>query len=399
MTPSLSRRRLLSGLGAVGIGGLVAADAMATSVSAANATQVVPFNAEHQAGITTPQQDRLTFAAFDVITKDRDELVRVLKTWTAAAEAMTKGHLVPGGAADLQAPPADTGEADGLKPGNLTVTIGFGTSLFDDRFGLAAKRPKALTPLPKLVPEDLDPAYTNGDLCIQACADDPQVTFHAVRNLARLGAGTVVLRWMQLGFGRTASTSSAQATPRNLMGFKDGTRNLRSEQTDLIDQNVWVGQETDQEWLRGGSYLVARRIRMYIETWDRDYLGDQQKVFGRYKTSGAPLGGAEEFDTPNLGSTDIPDDAHIRLASPEHNGGIHLLRRGYSFTDGTDSTGNLLGGLFFIAFMKDPKQFVTVQKALAADALNEYIQHIGSGLFACPPGVTPGQFWGQGLFT
>jgi deferrochelatase/peroxidase EfeB len=399
VTPGLSRRRLLSGLGALGVGGLVAADTTLTAANAASTSQVVPFWADHQAGIVTPQQDRLTFAAFDVITKDRNELVGLLKTWTAAADAMTKGHQVPGGASDLQAPPSDTGEADGLTPGNLTVTIGFGPSLFDDRFGLAAKKPKALTPLPKLAPENLDPAYSNGDLCIQACADDPQVTFHAVRNLARLGAGIVVLRWMQLGFGRTASTSSAQATPRNLMGFKDGTRNLRAEQTDLIDQNVWVGDETDQPWLRGGSYLVARRIRMYLETWDRDYLADQQNVFGRDKNSGAPLGGSAEFDTPNLGSSDIPDDAHIRLASPEHNGGIHLLRRGYSFTDGTDSTGNLLGGLFFIAFMKDPKQFVTVQKALSADALNEYIQHIGSGLFACPPGVAPGQFWGQGLFT
>jgi deferrochelatase/peroxidase EfeB len=390
---------MLSGLGAVGIGGLVAADALGRAASAADATQIVPFRAANQAGIVTPQQDRLTFAAFDVVTKDRAELVSLLKTWTLAAESMTQGKLVPGGAADLQAPPADTGEADGLRPGNLTVTVGFGPSLFDDRFGLTAKKPKALEPLPMLAPENLDPAYTNGDLCVQACADDPQVTFHAVRNLARLGAGIVVLRWMQLGFGRTASTSSAQATPRNLMGFKDGTRNLRAEQTDLLDQNVWVGAETDQPWLRGGSYLVARRIRMFIETWDRDYLADQQNVFGRHKSSGAPLGGTDEFDTPDLGSTDIPDNAHIRLASPEHNNGIHLLRRGYSFTDGIDSTGNLLGGLFFIAFMKDPKQFVTVQRALSKDALNEYIQHIGSGLFACPPGVTAGQHWGQGLFT
>src|SRR5882757_684929 len=331
MTSGVSRRALFSGLGALGIGGLVAADASASALTAENATQIVPFRADRQAGIVTPQQDRLTFAAFDVVTKDRGELVSLLKTWTTAAESMTKGDLVPGGEADLQAPPADTGEADGLKPGNLTVTVGFGPSLFDDRFGLTAKKPAALAPLPKLVPEQLDPAYTGGDLCVQACADDPQVTFHAVRNLARLGTGIVVLRWMQLGFGRTASTSSAQATPRNLMGFKDGTRNLRAEQTDLIDQNVWIGAETDQPWLRGGSYLVARRIRMFIENWDRDYLADQQNVFGRYKASGAPLGGAEEFDTPNLGSTDIPDDAHIRLASPDHNGGIHLLRRGYSF--------------------------------------------------------------------
>ncbi|AHI01363.1 iron uptake transporter deferrochelatase/peroxidase subunit [Kutzneria viridogrisea] len=407
---SVSRRSLLTGIGAlgvgaVGVGGLVAADAAGSAAPTAPAPQIVPFRGQRQAGIVTQQQDRLTFAAFDVVTRNRSELVELLRTWTAAAESMTRGQQVPGGASQLQAPPADTGEAAGLKPGNLTVTIGFGPSLFDDRFGLAAKRPALLRPLPKLPPEDLDPHYTGGDLCVQACADDPQVTFHVIRNLARLGAGTVVLRWMQLGFGRTASTSSAQATQRNLMGFKDGTRNLRAEQAELIDQHVWVGAETDQPWLRGGSYLVARRIRMFIETWDRDYLGDQQNVFGRYKGSGAPLTGVSEFDTPDFAARDaegglvIPEDAHVRLAAPEHNNGTRLLRRGYSFTDGIDPTGNLLGGLFFIAFMRSPEQFISVQRKLGeSDALNEYIQHIGGGLFACPPGVGAGQHWGQSLF-
>ena len=65
---------------------------------------------------------------------------------------------------------------------------------------------------------------------MQACADDPQVAFHAVRNLARIGRGIVVMRWSQLGFGRTSSTSTAQETPRNLMGFKDGTNNITAEE-------------------------------------------------------------------------------------------------------------------------------------------------------------------------
>jgi deferrochelatase/peroxidase EfeB len=213
-----------------------------------------------------------------------------------------------------------------------------------------------------------------------------------------------VLRWMQLGFGRTASTSGAQATPRNLMGFKDGTRNLRAEQADLLDQNVWVGDETDQPWLRGGSYLVTRKIRVFIENWDRDYLADQENVIGRSKVSGAPLSGGTEFTAPDFGARDsggpaIPADAHIRLASFEHNGGTRILRRGYSFTDGIDpQAGTLLGGLFFIAFMKDPGQFIRLQRSLAADALNEYIHHTGSAIFACPPGLRPGQYWGDGLF-
>ena len=169
---------------------------------------------------------------------------------------------------------------------------------------------------------------------------------------------------------------------------------------------MWVGGETDQPWLRGGSYLVARKIRMFVENWDRDYLQDQENVIGRAKTSGAPLSGGTEFSTPDFaasgadGQPAIPADAHIRLASPEHNGGTRILRRGYSFTDGIDpQTGTLLGGLFFIAFMKNPGQFVRLQRSLAADALNEYIHHTGSGVFACPPGLRPGQHWGDTLFT
>ena len=153
--------------------------------------------------------------------------------------------------------------------------------------------------------------------------------------------GVVAHNWMELGFGRTSTTSTAQATPRNLLGFKDGTRNLKAEQTDLLNRYIWVGREMDQPWLRGGSYLVARKIRMFVENWDRDYLRDQENVIGRAKVSGAPLSGGSEFSTPDFTANGadgpaIPADAHIRLASPEHNGGIHILRRGYSFTDGID---------------------------------------------------------------
>jgi deferrochelatase/peroxidase EfeB len=224
--------------------------------------------------------------------------------------------------------------------------------------------------------------------------------------MARIGMGVVANHWMELGFGRTSTTSTAQATPRNLLGFKDGTRNIKAEQTDVLNQHVWVGQETDQPWLRGGSYLVARKIRMFVENWDRDYLQDQENVIGRAKVTGAPLSGGSEFTTPNFtvsgtdGEPVIPADAHIRLASPEHNGGTKILRRGYSFTDGIDpQAGTLLGGLFFIAFMKSPAQFIQLQQALADDALNEYIHHTGSAVFAVPPGVRPGQHWGDTLFT
>jgi deferrochelatase/peroxidase EfeB len=335
---------------------------------------------------------------------DRSSLRELLTDWSTAAARMTQGQLV-GEDTDLDAPPLDTGEAVGSLVANLTVTLGYGPSLFDDRFGLAPKKPALLVDLPALPNENLDPAYTGGDLCIQACSDDPLVAFHAVRNLARLGMGVVELNWMELGFGKTSTTSTTEATPRNLLGFKDGTRNIKAQQTDLINRYVWVGPESDQAWMKGGTYLVARRIRMFIENWDRDQLGDQQNVFGRAKTSGAPLSGGTEFTEPDFKARDdqgrsvIPTDAHIRLASHEENGGIRLLRRGYSYTDGIDPVlGTLLGGLFFIAFMKDPGQFITLQQKLGTnDALNEYIQHTGSALFACPPGIGPGQHWGDGL--
>jgi deferrochelatase/peroxidase EfeB len=412
-----SRRTFLTGAGATG-----ALTAVGLAVGAAGCTDehpksagvqaakgdpsVVSFRGAHQAGIATPAQDRLAFAAFDVVTKSRAELASMLQAWTAAAEAMTQGKQVPGGASNPAAPPADTGEALGLPASSLTVTIGYGPSLFDDRFGLAARRPAALRELPALPGDALQPDRSGGDLCIQACANDPQVAFHAVRNLARLGRGTVVMRWSQLGFGRTSSTGSTQATPRNLMGFKDGTRNIKSNETGALNDNVWVGSETDQSWMTGGSYLVARRIRMRIESWDRDFLADQQNVFGRFKSSGAPLTGTDEFDAPNFEQADgghpvIPDNAHIRLASAETNGGIRILRRGYSYTDGIDpATGELDAGLFFIAFQKDPStHFVALQRKLGVhDALNEYISHTGSAVFGCPPGLKAGETWAGQLF-
>jgi deferrochelatase/peroxidase EfeB len=411
---SPSRRQLLAGAGAVGAGaaagglaGYFGAGAGATASGGGDpGGQTVAFHGAHQAGIATPAQDRLAFGALNVVPgTSRADLRDLLREWTTAAASMTQGELV-GEVAAPYAPPADTGEAVGSPVSRLTITVGYGPSLFDGRFGLAGRKPAALAPLPPLPNENLDPDFTGGDLCVQACSDDPLVAFHAVRNLARLGMGVVEHHWMELGFGRTSTTTTGQATPRNLLGFKDGTRNIRAEQTSLMDDYVWVGRETDQPWLRGGSFLVARKIRIFVENWDRDYLLDQQHVIGRAKVSGAPLSGGTEFTTPNFnarsagGQPAIPANAHIRLASHEHNGGTRILRRGYSFTDGIDpQAGTLLGGLFFIAFMQNPAQFIRLQQALAGDALNEYIHHTGSAVFACPPGIRPGQHWGDGLFT
>jgi deferrochelatase/peroxidase EfeB len=408
-----SRRRFLgatlgvAGAAAVGGAGFGVARATEPSPATDSANAAVAFYGAHQAGIATAAQDRLAFAAFDITTRDPMAVQTMLGSWAAAGAQLTQG--LPVGAVDTSpsAPPIDTGEADGLPPSQLTITVGFGPSLFDDRFGLTHRRPAALADLPALPGDHLQPSLSGGDLCVQACANDPTVAFHVIRNFARLARGTAVMRWSELGFGRTASTSTAQQTERNLMGFKDGTRNIKIQDRADFDDYVWVGQETDQAWMKAGSYLVTRRIRMLIESWDTDFLSDQENVFGRYKSSGAPLTGTKEFDTPDLsakknGQYVIPLNAHIRLASPLSNNGQKILRRGYSYTDGIDPTTGLLdAGLFFIAYQKDPrKQFVPIQTQLGSqDNLNEYIRHTGSGLFAIPPGLSgPGDWWGKTLF-
>lgn len=365
------------------------------------ASHIVPFHGAHQAGIATPAQDRLHFAAFDLVAGVKAaEVQQLMKDWTTAAATMAGGQPVGGGAAGAQlAPPDDTGEALDLTPANLTVTFGFGPGLFDDRFGLERHRPDKLTPLPDLPGDALDRDRSGGDLCVQACANDPQVAFHAIRNLARIGRGLVTVRWSQLGFGRTSTTSRAQATPRNLMGFKDGTANIKLEDAAELKRSVWVGGDRADEpaWLRDGSYLVARRIRMLIEVWDRASLRDQEATIGRTKVIGAPLGGTDEFQT--LKPKALPADSHVRLAHPDTNSGVKILRRGYSFTDGLESLGQLDAGLFFLAYMRDPSAFITLQNHLGAnDALNEYIKHVGSGLWAIPPGIAPGGYAGQALF-
>jgi deferrochelatase/peroxidase EfeB len=377
-----------------------------------SSTSTVPFFGRHQAGITTPAQDRLAFASFDLTLDTRADLRDLLRTWSEAADRLTAGRLLGPEVEPPEQPPADTGEAEGLPPSDLTVTFGIGPDVFEkdgaDRFGLRARRPRALTPLGPLPGEVLIPSLSNGDLCVQACAADPVVAFHAIRTLARAGRGAAVLRWTQIGFGRTSSTTRSQVTERNLMGFKDGTNNLRGDDPALMRQHVWVGDDEPQRWLRNGSYLVSRRIRMRIESWDRDTLADQEQVIGRFKQSGAPLTGVEEFDVADLsakqadGAPVIGVDAHIRLASAARNNGIRLLRRGYSFADGIDpATSELDAGLFFLAFQRDPHhQFATLQRRLGSeDALNEYILHTTSGLFAIPPGARKGgDFVGSGLF-
>jgi len=465
------RRRFLSGAaGAIGALGAATASAKDTKeqvspTAAANQAKdrALPFHGAHQNGIATPAQGHAYFAAFDLATTVRADVVSLLKAWTAASARMTAGKtaqpleegLKPavvstGGGTDkyggsnaaspsngttgdggetLGRPPtgfaeasgpgamaADTGDVLDQSPARLTLTFGFGTGLFSkdghDRYGLAAHRPAALVDLPKFVGDQLVEEHSDGDLLVQACADDPQVAFHAVRQLARLADNVAKIRWVQTGF---LPSMGKGETPRNLMGFKDGTNNPSISNPKAMDKFVWVGTE-GPGWLQGGSYMVVRRIRIALEHWDRMKVAFQEETVGRQKYSGAPLGGKKEFDALALDATDkdgepvIAENAHVRLAASETNDGAQILRRGYSYNDGVNFTAERWppwrqgleydAGLFFVCFQRDPRTgFTRIFERMAKfDMMNQFVTHVGSGLFVCPPGATTDRYIGQALF-
>ena len=414
-----SRRAMFTGAGLgaalAGLAGVAGGRAWEASQRPEEAILTTyPFRGDHQAGITTPAQDNMFTAAFDVSATDVEDLKTLLSDWAVAAEQMTAGELIGGQpSSNKQLPPKDTGEAWGYKPNGLTITFGVGKGLFvdadgKDRFGLAAKMPAILKEgMPSFSGDQLHAAQSDGDLLIQACSNDAQVCVHAIRNLTRIAFGTATLRWSQVGYGRTSSTSVDQETPRNLFGFKDGTNNIKAEDpADQLNEHLWVqpGDDAAASWMAGGTYYVARRIRMLAEVWDRLRLIEQEQTMGRDKRYGAPLSianptkSSEEFTAVDYeakddkGETLVPADAHIAVVSPEQNQGRRMLRRGYNYTDGSDSLGLLQTGLFFIAFVRDPRTnfYPILDRMTKSDALQEYLKHEASALFAIPPGIKKG---------
>ena len=390
----MDRREFLkkAGIGGAGLAlGLSGASAFFAnkeqgSKNIADGQEEISFYGKHQAGITTPMQKNIYFVVLDLRTTDKNELIQLFKEWTDYSEKLVNGDLVKKDGSNALLPPSDTGETVGLNPYRLTLTFGVSAS-FLTKLGLEKKRPKLFRDLPAFPKEQLREQYTGGDIVIQACADDEQVAFHAVRNLIRKGRNKVTMKWSQSGF---AAIGDRMETPRNLFGFKDGTANVTTEKD--FDKVVWADS---QDWMKNGSYMAVRRIIMHLETWDRTNLQEQENTFGRYKESGAPFGKQNEFDEVDLSL--LPVDSHVRLAKEVD---LPILRRSYSYSDGIDpKTGQFDAGLLFIAFQKDPDSFVKIQTNLGADdKMNEYVTHIGSGLFACFGGVKEGGYIGQDLF-
>jgi len=346
----------------------------------------ISFYGEHQAGITTPMQKNIYFVVLDLHSTDKEEVIQMFKDWTDYSSKLVDGELVKKDGSNALLPPSDTGETVGLNPYRLTLTFGVSAD-FLKKMGLEKKRPKEFRDLPPFPKEQLQEKYTGGDIVIQACADDEQVAFHAVRNLVRKARNTVTMKWSQSGF---AAIGDRMSTPRNLFGFKDGTANVTKEKD--FDQVIWTDSD---DWMKGGTYMAVRRIQMFLETWDRTNLQEQENTFGRYKESGAPFGKEDEFDEVDLDL--LPVDSHVRLAKEVNK---PIYRRSYSYSDGiVEKTGQFDTGLLFLAFQKNPDSFVKVQTNLGAqDKMNEYVTHIGSGLFACFAGVKKGEYLGQKLF-
>lgn len=401
----ISRRDFLKITASVGVGLAIGASGMAAiekvvspaskAVAGNDPTEDrIPMYGEHQSGIITPQQTYMYLASFRITTADRATLIRVLRDWTKFSDLSMAGRTMQTGDNPLL-PPSDTGETLDLPASKLTVTFGFGPTFFSadgkDRFGIAGKLPRYLKDIPRMPSDKLDASQSGGDVCIQVCAEDQQVAFHALRNFIRLSMGAATLNWMQEGF---ISGGSGGQTPRNLFGFKDGTANQLHQTADGYQDVVWAG-EGEPDWMRGGTYMAYRKVRMFLEVWDRSSLADQEDTFGRYKESGAAYGTKGEFDKPD--PSKMPIASHVRLAK-ESKQLIH--RRGYSYTDGVDPrTGNVNAGLLFISYQRNPdEQLLPMLKLMQSkDALNEYVSHIASGLFACPGGLREGQYIGQSI--
>lgn len=401
-----------AGAAAVGIPlGLTAETGQSPDGSSSSGTE--PFYGTHQGGIITPPQSHTYFAVLDVTTNDRRRLTDLLQGWTAIAANLTSGRPADPMTRDPGRTQPDSGEAVGLGPARLTLNVGFGPGLFGvdglDRFSLADRWPIQLIDLPTFRGDALTASTTGGDLTVHACADDPQVAFHAVRQLVRAGGALTSIRWSQAGFNEA---DASRGTPRNLLGFKDGTSNPRTMAE--LDQFVWARSDAP-EWMAGGTYVVMRRIRISLDQWDAQTLRSQERAVGRHKATGAPLGRSGEFDTLDLESADsagrpvIPLDAHVRLASPQKNWGAALLRRSYSYTNGVappqesgSGPPSLDAGLLFASYQSDPRlAFIPIFHTLAEkDALSRFCTCTASAIAALPPAPSKeGRWIGQDLFS
>lgn len=411
MSGGISRRAFIAGAGgiAVGAGAFGAGWAVGASVEDDPGGDLLPFRGPHQIGITThPAPARGLMAAFTVLARDRAHLEEMFRELSDEIEGLMSGR--PVAVRDPAYPPTDSGIL-GPDPGpdDLSVVVSVGASLFDDRYGLAPRRPRELVEMPFLANDRLDPDRSHGDLLLSVQATHADTVLFALRQIMRRTRRTLTLSWVLDGFNRRANAGDrATGPPRNLLGFVDGTANLETT-TELLGRYVWTDPARDGEpaWAAGGSYHVVRVIRMLVEFWDRTPLAEQEALIGRRKATGAPLDGVHETDDPDYASDPdgaaTPLDAHIRRANPRSPATQEnlILRRGFSYTRGYDGAGQLDQGLAFVSYQRLLSTgFLAVQARLTGERLEEYVRGEGGGFFFALPGVPEGGgYLGEPLLT
>jgi len=398
---SFLRRSALAGAAAgLGAADLASGDGATTAdAQRAGLREHVPFDGAHQAGIVTPAAEHATLASLDAIAPDRATLLGALTQLSGQARALTAGYAF--GQHDRDEPPPDSGMlGTRVTPDALTVTIAFGASLFDDRFGLHDKRPAGLVEMPRFPGDEIDPDRAHGDILVTLNANQRDTVLHAMRELLRPLRGALAVRWTLDGFLSADRGPSARSSRRNLFGFRDGTSNPTGAQRDAL---LWLPRSAG--WAAGGTFQVVRVIRQHVEFWDRVGLLEQENMIGRDRDSGAPLGGSSEFENPHYEQDPkgerIPLDAHIRLANPRtpQTESQRIVRRGFNYHRGVDAAGQLDDGLIFTAFNRSIQdQFEVVQKRLAGEPMTDYITPVGGGYFFAPRGARGAPDWvGSGL--
>ena len=407
---STARRSFLRGVAGGVAGGVVAGGAAgyalraprpdpavaADTAALQGRLPAVPFHGKHQAGILPQSQRQTAVVSFDVTAGTRAELTDLFQTITSRARFLTAGGTPP--PTGIDGPPSDSGVlGPTVVPDGLTVTLGVGSTLFDDRYGLTGQLPSRLTPMRSFPNDNLDPAQSGGDLILQLSAGNTDTVVHALRDIARHTRGGMQINWRIDGFRPPARP--AGTVPRNLMGFMDGVANPPISEADEL---VWVQRGTAGEpgWAAGGSYLVVRLIRMFVEFWDRVDITEQENMFGRRRSTGYPLDANSLHAVPDYAADPmgavIPLNAHMRLANPRtpQTAASRITRRAWNYDRGIDQVGDLDMGLIFTCFQQDIKrQFETVQTRLINEPLVDYISPFGGGYFLALPGVRDATDW------
>jgi deferrochelatase/peroxidase EfeB len=353
----------------------------------------VAFHGPYQAGILPAPQQQTSVIAFNATAEGRGELTELMRALTSRARFLTTGG--PPAPVGIGAPPSDSGTlGPNVVPDGLTVTVGVGSTLFDDRYGLAADKPGKLTPMRTFPDDELDPAQVGGDLVVQLSAGHSDTVLHALRDITRHTRGAMQISWRM--DGSTSPARPSGTIRRNHFGFMDGISNPDVTDAATMKKLVWVDASTSGEpaWTAGGSYFVVRLIRMLTEFWDRVAITEQENIIGRRRPSGYPLDANAIHATPNFSldpsGAAIPLTAHLRLANPRTSATTdsRILRRAYNYDRGIDSVGNLDMGLLFTCYQQDLKrQFEAVQTRLIGEPMVDYITPFGGGYFFALPGV------------